>query len=195
MPYRTSNSNRNVRTFVVSLLAYAMLTIQLAPMAVAANSSAVRRAPAKASNDERKSPSEPREINQFAPVPAPVPQPTVPAGPGTTVTATKTDNLPAAQTVAPGGTINYTVVIQNTGASPATGVTFTDTIDANTTLVPGSIVSTPVANPDTYNVIGNVRIQPNAAQGLLSNDFNPDNGNATGITASGPTTTAHKMAI
>ncbi|MEP6919708.1 MAG: Ig-like domain-containing protein [bacterium] len=184
-----SKSNRDVRTFVVSLLAYAMLTIQLAPIAVAANSTGLRRAPAKMS-DAGKSSGESREINQFAPVPAPVPQPSVSVtGPGTSVTATKTDNRTPAQSAAPGDTINYTVVIQNTGASPATAVTFTDTIDPNTTLVAGSIQSTPVANPDSYNVIGNVRIQPNAAQGLLANDFNPDNGNGTGITASGPTTT------
>jgi len=33
-----------------------------------------------------------------------------------------------------------------------------------------------------------VRIQPNAAQGLLANDNNPETGNNTGLTASGPTT-------
>src|SRR2546421_2880351 len=115
----------------------------------------------------------------------------VPAAPqAITVTAPKTDNLTAAQTVAPGGTINYTVVITNLNSSTgdATGISFTDTIDANTTLVAGSIQSTPIANADTYNVIGNVRIQPTSAQGLLTNDFNPDAGNGTGITASGPTT-------
>ena len=38
MKYRTSSPNRsNVRTFIVSLLAYALLTSQLAPLAVAAN--------------------------------------------------------------------------------------------------------------------------------------------------------------
>ena len=92
------------------------------------------------------------------------------------------------QTVAPGGQINYTITITNNGTSDATNVSFADTIPTNTTLVPGSIVATPIANADTYNVIGNVRIQPNAAAGLLTNDFNPDNGNTTGITASGPTT-------
>jgi uncharacterized repeat protein (TIGR01451 family) len=121
-----------------------------------------------------------------------LPAPPVPVTPqAITVTATKTDNLTAAQSVTPGGTINYTVVVTNSAASTgdATGITLNDTIDPNTTLVPGSIVATPVANADTYNVIGNVRIQPTSAQGLLANDFNPDNGNGTGLTASGPTTT------
>ncbi len=57
----TPNSNRNGRTFIVSLLAYAILTIQLAPLAVAANRSALRRDPANASDVERKSPGESRE--------------------------------------------------------------------------------------------------------------------------------------
>ncbi|HZJ22725.1 MAG TPA: DUF11 domain-containing protein, partial [Anaerolineales bacterium] len=38
----------------------------------------------------------------------------------------------------PGETIEYTAVIQNSGADPATGVTFNDIIDLNTTLVDGS---------------------------------------------------------
>ena len=55
--------------------------------------------------------------------------------------------------------------------------------------VPGSIITQPIAVADSYNVIGNVRIQPNAAQGLLANDRDPDTGNNTGLTASGPSTT------
>ena len=131
MSYRTSNSNRqSVRTFVVSLLTYAMLTIQLAPMAIAANSSAVRGTPTETSDVSGKSSS---EQNQFAPVPAPVPMPTVPAGGPPNIVATKTDNRTPAQPAAPGDTINYTVTISNTGLTAATGVTFNDTIDANTT--------------------------------------------------------------
>ena len=47
----------------------------------------------------------------------------------------------------------------------------------------------PIATSDTYSVLGNVRIQPNAAAGLLANDFNPDTGSNAGLTASGPVTT------
>jgi hypothetical protein len=71
----------------------------------------------------------------------------------------------------------------------AADVTFNDGVDANTTLVNGSVSSQPIANPDAYNVIGNVSIVPNAAQGLLANDCDPDNGatcSSTGLTASGP---------
>ena len=194
MKYRTSSPNRsNVRTFIVSLLAYVLLTGQLAPLAMAANAklnrAGNRRAPISNADKSSGAAQPISSETQFAPVPKPLP-PTVPATAplAVNIVATKTDNRTVAQPAAPGDTINYTIVIQNLGSTDATNVTFTDTIDANTTLVPNSIVSTPVANNDTYNVVGNVRIQPNAAQGLLTNDFNPDNGNATGITASGPVT-------
>jgi uncharacterized repeat protein (TIGR01451 family) len=42
----------------------------------------------------------------------------------------------------PGDTLRYTVVITNQGGVNATGVVFTDTPDANTTLVVGSVTST-----------------------------------------------------
>src|ERR1043165_563595 len=45
----------------------------------------------------------------------------------------------------PGQTITYTVTIQNTGTGDATGVTFTDSVDTNTTLVGGSVQAQPLA--------------------------------------------------
>jgi hypothetical protein len=111
--------------------------------------------------------------------------------PSASITATKVDAWDDTATpdlkAEPGQTITYTVTITNTGAVAATGVTFTDTVDPNTTLVPGSVMTQPIASPDSYNVIGNVRIQPNAAAGLLANDADPDPGDT--LTASGPTTT------
>ena len=63
-----------------------------------------------------------------APVPQPAPEPVF----APVIVATKDDGLGAATTVAPGGTINYTVTISNNGAaSPAddaTGVIFNDQI-------------------------------------------------------------------
>ncbi|MEW6131200.1 MAG: Ig-like domain-containing protein, partial [Acidobacteriota bacterium] len=84
-----------------------------------------------------------------------------------TVTATKTAS-PAS--VSPGGTISYTVTISN-ASMDATGVNFTDTIDANTTLVPGSLKATPVAVNESYTATGNVRIQIPAGSGVLTNDY------------------------
>src|SRR5437870_3246105 len=115
----------------------------------------------------------------------PAAKPAKPSGGGTNIlgspniTATKVDAWDDTATpdgkAEPGQTITYTVTISNTGTAAATGVTFTDTIDPNTTLVGGSITTQPIASADTYNVIGNVRIQvPVGAGDLLSNDCDPD---------------------
>ncbi len=59
------------------------------------------------------------------------------------INATKTDFLAVDAdnngVPSPGDTLLYTVQIRNTGNAPATGVVFTDTPDANTTLVSGSV--------------------------------------------------------
>jgi uncharacterized repeat protein (TIGR01451 family) len=112
------------------------------------------------------------------------------------LTATKTDSFsdPDGDGKAePGQTITYTVTVTNNGPDDATNVQFTDTVDPNTTLVPGSVTTQPIAADDSYNVLGNVRIQPNAAGGLLANDCDPDNGgpcSSAGLTASGPSASA-----
>src|SRR5215831_5152537 len=90
---------------------------------------------------------------------------------GTTVTATKAVDVHTHAHL--GDTLTYTVVITNTGATDATGVNFLDTIDANTTLVGGSLKISPVAVNDTYNTIGNVNISVPAGSGVLTNDLNP----------------------
>src|SRR6266850_850512 len=107
----------------------------------------------------------------------------------TTLTATKTDNLAQTATVNPGDTIMYTVTITNTGALNADNVNFTDTIDANTTLVPASVVASPIAVNDTYNTIGNVNISV-PAPGVLTNDLDP-NGGSDVVVAPFPTTSTN----
>jgi hypothetical protein len=82
----------------------------------------------------------------------------------------------------PGDVIEYTVTIANTGPDDATGVNFTDTVDPNTTLVPGSVKSAPIAVKDAYSTVGNVSISVPAASGLTSNDVNLD-GDVLTITA------------
>jgi len=85
------------------------------------------------------------------------------------ITATLSDNITAATKVAPGGTINYTAVITNNGAaSPAddaTNLNYSDPLDANTTLVAGSVHASPIAFNDTYNWVGNTFLGT-AARGL-----------------------------
>src|SRR5262245_5875002 len=52
--------------------------------------------------------------------------------------------------VDPGDTLRYRVDITNPSGTDMTGVQYTDTIDANTTLVGGSVTATPVAIDDPY---------------------------------------------
>ncbi|MCP1386573.1 Calx-beta domain-containing protein, partial [Runella salmonicolor] len=92
-----------------------------------------------------------------------------------------TDNGTAGPT--PGDVIEYTVTIANTGPDDATAVNFTDTVDPNTTLVPGSVKSAPIAVKDAYSTVGNVSISVPAASGLTSNDVNLDAGDVISVTA------------
>lgn len=159
---------RNPRLGVFLSLAISLsLITPLAPAALGAGRSAAA-APARTA-----------AANPATPAPAVAP----------IITATKSDAFPDPDNdgkAVPGDTITYTVQITNSG-SDATGVNFSDTLDNNTTFVPGSIMTTPVAVNDSYTAVGNVQISVPAAQGLTSNDSDPD-GNA--LTASGPSTSA-----
>ncbi len=108
------------------------------------------------------------------------------------ITATKTDALlvdnDSDNNADTGDTLKYTVTITNNGSTDATGVMFNDTLDPNTTLVPGSITTTPIAVNDTYAASGNIQISINAANGVLANDSDPD-GNT--LTASAGATSAN----
>jgi uncharacterized repeat protein (TIGR01451 family) len=86
------------------------------------------------------------------------------------LTATKTDNRAPGTDPAlanPGDTINYTVVISNTGNANATTVSFADTVDPNTTFVAGSVHASPIAFDDTYDWVGNTQLDT-SARGLPS---------------------------
>jgi hypothetical protein len=189
MTHHTPSSNRrNRRTFIANLLAYVLLTSQLAPMTMAFNRSTNHNATAATADIERQKTSEapphgPR-AGSFAPVPAPLRVTALGGGP--VITATKVDTFPDADgdgKVSPGQTITYSVTITNTGDAPATNVTLSDTVDPNTTIVPGSPVSTPIGFDDAYSAFGNVRISTaNGAANLLANDINPNTGNNSGLT-------------
>jgi hypothetical protein len=106
-----------------------------------------------------------------------------------TVSATKSDSLftdvDGDLQADPGDTLKYTVNIGATG-DDATGVSFTDTVDPNTTFVPGSLTATPVAVDDSYAALGNVRISV-PAPGVRGNDFD----GVPSATASAPATSAN----
>ncbi len=90
----------------------------------------------------------------------------------------------------PGDTLEYTVTINNAGTD-ASNLQFNETLDANTTLVGGSVNTSPIAFNNTFPVTGNVSISvPDGASDLLGNDIDPDTGNNTGLTASGGATSA-----
>ena len=70
----------------------------------------------------------------------------------------------------PGDTVRYTATI-TAGATAATGVTYNAPLDANTTLVPGSVTATPVGVNDTYTADRDTALTTPAATGVLANDF------------------------
>ena len=103
-----------------------------------------------------------------------------------TVTASKVDSFPDPNSngrAAPGETITYTVKIANGSASDATGMNFSDTIDSNTTFVPGSLGTTPIARNDAYPTVGNVSTSVGAGSGVLANDSDPDGTSVGTVTA------------
>ena len=126
---------------------------------------------AQASSAPHSAPTSDQQKGSVAPSSKAQPQKTpVPNSPqAVTITATKRDAFPAHADGAAhsGDTITYTVVVTNNGTTDATGVTFTDNVDANTTtLVGGSPTLSAIAVADTYTAIGNVRINTANIVGL-----------------------------
>jgi large repetitive protein len=146
--------NQTSKTIIVCLIISMMILGPLAPLSLASPSSSSRAT--TASTNAAPAPA----------VPAPVAAPLVPD-----ITATKVDSYPDPDgdgKAAPGETITYDVNITNNGTD-ATGVNFTDTIDTNTTLVPGSLKVSPLAYADTYFAARNTPLSV-GAPGVLTND-------------------------
>ena len=100
------------------------------------------------------------------------------------IAATKTDALAddadSSSGATPGDTIEYTITITSFGNMDALNVLFADLIDNNSTLVPGSVKTTPIARNDSYDSLGNVGITvPDGAGDVLANDDDPDGGSVT----------------
>jgi hypothetical protein len=89
-----------------------------------------------------------------------------------TISAVNTVAVQGGGSALPGSQLNYSVVIKNEGTD-ATGVVFTDILNSNLTLVPGSVTATPIVLDDSYSALGNVGITVNGASGLLANDVSP----------------------
>jgi uncharacterized repeat protein (TIGR01451 family) len=176
-------NNRSLSATLSFILSTALVFLPVLPVTAAGERSvAVVRGDAPAS-----------AAHAAAPAAEPAPALAAPLAPS--LTATKTDSFTDDNgdgKAEPGQTITYTVTVTNNGSMDATGVVFNDTVDPNTTLV-GQVQTQPIAGNDSYNVLGNVRIQPGAAHGLLGNDCDPGVNapcSNAGLTASGPSSSA-----
>lgn len=84
--------------------------------------------------------------------------------------------------VNPGDTLKYGVTVSNTGTE-AMNVIFSDQLDPNLALVPGSVTASPIAANDSYASIGNAGITVPAANGVRANDVNPQGSGTLVVTA------------
>lgn len=78
---------------------------------------------------------------------------------------------------APGQTLTYRIEVPNTGGA-ASDVSFDDVIDSNLTVVADSLTTRPFGVDDLYEAVGNVQLAVNAANGVLGNDRDVDDGAA-----------------
>lgn len=110
--------------------------------------------------------------------------------PSTFITATKTYTLSTDSDgdnqADPGDVLSYTIVISNDGGTTATGVTLSDTLDANLGQLGLASVS-PVAFDDTYNTsINPVTLNvTDSVSDLFGNDYPGLNPAATGLASFG----------
>jgi hypothetical protein len=112
---------------------------------------------------------------------------------GTTITATGFTTTLTVDSdgdggISPGDTVTSQVTINNTTATAATGVAFSETLSGLTELT--GVTITPIGVNDSYTLVGNTPETFDAAHGVLSNDidFNGDtltvgavNGSAAGV--------------
>ena len=144
------------KTIIVGLIVSLMILGPLAPLSQASPSSSSRSKTAS---------------TNAAPAPVPAAPAAAPAPLVPDISATKVDSFADADAdgkAAPGEAITYDVNITNNGTD-ATGVNFTDTIDSNTTLVPGSLKVSPLAYADTFFGAQNTPLSV-GAPGVLTND-------------------------
>ncbi|HEX8473267.1 MAG TPA: Ig-like domain-containing protein, partial [Pyrinomonadaceae bacterium] len=193
-----STEFRSSRAILASLISFLIFFTPLTPLAVASPPSAKNRTPNVVSTETNAATSDAQTAthdNHAAVVS--LANPAEPAAFLPSITATKVDSFPDTDgdgKAVPGEEITYTVTITNNGTTAATGVTFNDNFDSNTTFVPGSLQTQPIAFNDVASTFGNVRISTaNGAINLIANDRDPDvgNGASSGLTASGPTTSAN----
>ncbi|MFT5121905.1 MAG: putative repeat protein (TIGR01451 family) [Kiritimatiellia bacterium] len=98
-------------------------------------------------------------------------------GPNADLSVTKTDTLATdlnGDGIAnPGETIRYTIVITNAGPDSVTAASLADLLPPGTTLVPGSVKSSPIARDDFFATPPSTSLTI-SAPGVLRNDNDPD---------------------
>ena len=119
-----------------------------------------------------------------------------PEGLAPVITATKTDSLldsDGDMEANPGDTLKYTIIIRNTGDMDATDVVFDETIDPNTTLVPGSITTTPLAQNESFTILEDTPttlsldgVDPDGDNLTFTEDTAPGKGSLGAFTSTGP---------
>src|SRR6266699_438860 len=171
----------NMRTFTACLLSITMLLAPLASFAASPNnrsaSPSTLTSPSKNAQQQSTISADRKLANELF-----VNPPAVVVG-----TPSITASMTAPATANPGGTISYTANISNiTGGADATGVTFTDAVDPNTTYVANSLKISPLAFPDSYTAGKNVTLNV-AAPGVLTNDTGTPAPTAVPIAGGGTT--------
>ena len=179
-----NHSGAGVRVFGACLLSFMIL---IAPIASVGAATLRATTPAFRNTSKTAKPeltaNKKLEAGLFEPPVESSAAPLVPA-----ITATKTDTFPSHPSgqAQPGDQITYDIAINNSG-SDATNATFTDTIDANTTLVPGSLKVSPVAAADSYVAEKDVALSV-AAPGVLTNDYGTPAPTVGGVVGCGDVT-------
>lgn len=190
-------SHSNLRVFFACLLSFMTLIAPIASVAAATRNDS--RASSRAKADAKSQRAADDKLDSFlftnpatAAAAAPLATPDITATKAATFADSDSDGKAEL-----GETITYNVNVANAGPVDATNVTFTDTIDPNTTLVPGSLKVSPLAFADSYVTTTNTVLNV-GAPGVLSNDTGTPaptvtklNGSATltGATTGGGTVT------
>src|SRR6266849_628799 len=189
----------HAKTFIACLLSFMLFITPITALAPTAGSSPTvkKGVPNDAQSKTQLAEAElfvnkPVEMSALpAARPEPAPEPMAPPVP---IVGSVTATMSAALTVTenngdgkadPGDTINYTVQLGNTSGSDGTGITFSDTIDTHTTLVGGTLNSTPVAFDQTG--VNAVVTNEDTGVSITIQGQDPDGSNLTFTNISVPT--------
>lgn len=153
-----------LKGFLALFIAFAVLTSPIASVRAAALGAIAP--PLSKTGRKQLNANEKLEAGLFEPLGVSPSGPPLPA-----ITATKSDTFPVHPSgqAQPGDQVTYDIGVSNTGTD-ATNTIFTDTIDPNTTLVPGSLKVSPVAAADSYVAEQSVALSV-GAPGVLTNDY------------------------